>query len=75
VIILKTLSFSLLQPSKEPIPLEASFALIADADGKVNWWMRKTGAGDSARSTSDTHHPEESERENLTETDGTEVDQ
>ena len=59
----QTSAFSLLQPGKKPTRLEGSFALIADAGGKVTLWMKQTAAGDSVRSTSDTHHPEEPERE------------
>ena len=59
----QTASFSLLQPGKKPTRLEGSFALIADGEGDVKCWPKKKPAGDSVRSTSDTHHPEESGRE------------
>jgi hypothetical protein len=56
-------------------PLEDSFALIADGNGHVRWWSKKEGPDGSIVSKSGTHYPEEPERDDLPETDGTKVPQ
>ena len=60
----------------EITPLQGSFALIADGDGIVRWWDKKTAADGSIVSRSGTHCPEEElERDDLPDTDGMEVPQ